>query len=229
MLVIVVGMHRSGTSALAGLLHSNGVTMGEDVDFYPPPMRENPKGFFENKRFRQLNDKLLHDGGHRVKAFKPITPAWNEDKIKETYLDRMVHLIKYYDNYFQLWGWKDPRTCLTLKFWIDAIALAGIDSRQVKVIVMLRKYTDVAQSMRNRGNKERLYTGQFSDLARLYHNQALETLIGNNIPYVNVSFEHLLYETHRAVDHINTYLGGNIIKDVSFIDAKISRTKRQIA
>jgi len=225
MLVIVVGMHRSGTSALAGLLHSNGVTMGEDRDFYPPPMRENPKGFFENKRFRQLNDKILGEGGHRVKAFKPIIPAWDIEKIREKHLDQMANLIRYYDNIYQLWGWKDPRTCLTLRFWIEAIAKAGIDSRQVKIILTLRKYDSIAQSMRNRGNKEKLYPGQFVDLAKLYHNQALDVLIRDNIPYINVPFEHLVNKTANIAAHINMYLGGIILKDYNFIDASISRTR----
>ena len=48
MIVIVLGMHRSGTSTLSGVLHMNKVTMGTYQNFWPRPLNQNPKGFYEN-------------------------------------------------------------------------------------------------------------------------------------------------------------------------------------
>ena len=226
MIVIALGMHRSGTSALAGLLHSNGIVMGEEGDFYPPPMRENPRGFFENKQFRRLNDRVLRKGGYHVKSFDPILPNWDALNIDDCYIEQMVDLITYYTTRYEHWGWKDPRTCLTLCHWFKALSISKVDPSTIKIIVMLRKYDDIAQSMRNRGNKEKLYRGQFAALARLYHTKALYALINRNIPYTNIPFELLIFETNRAIDHINTYLGGNFIQNSSFIESNISRTRR---
>ena len=76
-IVIVLGMHRSGTSAMAGLLHNNNVIMGRDEDFVPKPMKENPKGFFENNRFRKLNDRVLRMCDYHIKDFSPELPEIN--------------------------------------------------------------------------------------------------------------------------------------------------------
>ena len=51
MIVIVVGMHRSGTSAVAGILHLHGISMGSEKTFKPKPLPQNPMGFYENFGF----------------------------------------------------------------------------------------------------------------------------------------------------------------------------------
>ena len=48
MITIVLGMHRSGTSVVAGILHFNKVSMGTYETFWPRPLPQNPKGFYEN-------------------------------------------------------------------------------------------------------------------------------------------------------------------------------------
>ena len=115
MIVIVMGMHRSGTSALAGVLHQNGIIMGEPEDFRYPPVSENPKGFFENYFFRALNDQILYQNGYSAKSFSPMTP----DHIDVTEQDTSImrSLLSQYDKRYTTWGFKDPRMCLTYSAW----------------------------------------------------------------------------------------------------------------
>ena len=54
----MLGMHRSGTSALAGALHLTGFDLGQNI---MPPADENPKGFFENQHIVDLNDRILEE------------------------------------------------------------------------------------------------------------------------------------------------------------------------
>ena len=62
MQILVVGMHRSGTSAVARLLNMMGAYFGpEDVDIGAG--EENPKGFWERREVRKLCDDLLHSAG----------------------------------------------------------------------------------------------------------------------------------------------------------------------
>ena len=70
MIVIVLGMHRSGTSTLSGILHMNKVTMGTYQNFWPRPLNQNPKGFYENYDFRNINDQMLKFSGYDVKSYK---------------------------------------------------------------------------------------------------------------------------------------------------------------
>ena len=55
--MFILGMHRSGTSALAGVLHHLGVELGKDL--MPPGKDDNPKGFFENNKVYSINETLL--------------------------------------------------------------------------------------------------------------------------------------------------------------------------
>ena len=52
-----IGCGRSGTSMLAGILHQNGWSLGEDL--YIEPSDSNPKGFFEDRDVNSINEELL--------------------------------------------------------------------------------------------------------------------------------------------------------------------------
>jgi hypothetical protein len=55
-MILLLGMHRSGTSALAGMLHSGGIKLGDD---FIQPLPENPKGFFEDLKIQNINKQIL--------------------------------------------------------------------------------------------------------------------------------------------------------------------------
>ena len=59
---VVLGMHRSGTSAIAGFLAKAGFYAGEETDLLPSA-EDNPKGFFERADVNALNDLLLDELG----------------------------------------------------------------------------------------------------------------------------------------------------------------------
>jgi hypothetical protein len=59
MQLIVLGMHRTGTSVIARLLNMIGVYFGPE-GMNTGANLENPKGFWERKDIRNANDKLLH-------------------------------------------------------------------------------------------------------------------------------------------------------------------------
>lgn len=58
--VIILGMHRSGTSIIAGVLHTLGVYMGNK---FIGAHWSNLLGHFENIEFVRLNDKILKNAG----------------------------------------------------------------------------------------------------------------------------------------------------------------------
>src|SRR5688500_10568687 len=77
--VVILGMHRSGTSALAGILGKCGAWVGSDSDLTDANL-ENPMGFFERRDIRAISDGLLHAAGAdlwRVAEFEieAIPPA----------------------------------------------------------------------------------------------------------------------------------------------------------
>lgn len=212
MKIIVVGMHRTGTSALSGLLHSNGIVMGEDKYFYPRPGPENPKGFYEDIRFRNINDSILEDNGYFIKEFDPNIPEINH--ISQYAGNVFRTLINGIDSKHKFWGWKDPRTCLTLN------ALSQfLDPNTTRILMTNRSHCDVADSMIARGN-----TGsrqRYIKLAKNYEKTLFRNAILSKIPFRNVGFNLLMNDTERVAEFISKFIGYEI-SDLSFIDNKLA-------
>ena len=56
--IVVLGMHRSGTSSVTGLLERCGVWLGRESEM-TGASSQNPKGFFERRDLRNICDALL--------------------------------------------------------------------------------------------------------------------------------------------------------------------------
>lgn len=108
--VIVLGMHRSGTSCLAGILESAGVNFGE----VSKQNVFNLKGNRENLLIMELHDSLLRFN-HGSWDSPPLAVTWPADLRQKR--DR---IIQEFAN-SQLWGFKDPRTLLMLEGWLEAL------------------------------------------------------------------------------------------------------------
>lgn len=217
MIVVVLGMHRSGTSALSGLLHTNGIIMGRDKEFFPPPQIQNPKGFFENRRFREINDNLLRCRNYNVKQFDPNVPTIDTCF---TYKPEMIELINDYEDEFENWGFKDPRTCLTLAAWLEVFRFLDLE-KKLRIIFLVRPFGQIANSMRVRNNKER-EEGQFIDLSYSYYGKALSACNGyERMSVMFISFRELLKKTDETCLKLEDFLGVEL-RDTSFVDPKIS-------
>lgn len=149
MIYIVMGMHRSGTSAIAGLLHNNGIDMGGGF-FSPEPSQENPKGFCEDHRFREINDAVLKCHGYFVDQWK--VPTGTYVKATPAIFQRAINLVNKARSKAEDWGWKDPRTCLTYPFWFEVLDCAGLLS-EARIIGTSREGAHSARSMIKRGNR----------------------------------------------------------------------------
>src|SRR5262245_58332517 len=129
--ITVLGMHRSGTSCLVGLLEQAGVFLG-DVS---RKNRWNVKGNGENYRIMALHDELLKVNGGTWDS-PPAAVVWPDD-LK---LQRDEIIASYATS--PLWGFKDPLTLLTLDSWIEALPgleLVGIFRHPVAVAESLRR------------------------------------------------------------------------------------------
>jgi hypothetical protein len=108
--VAILGMHRSGTSCLAGSLEEAGLFLGE-VNTAAP---FNKRGNRENRAIMDLHDAVLaHNGGAWDRA--PASVQWLPD-----HRTRLAEIIGSYPAGL-LWGFKEPRSLLVLEGWIDAL------------------------------------------------------------------------------------------------------------
>lgn len=103
-------MHRSGTSSLAGSLEEAGLHLGEVVT----QAQHNRKGNRESLAIRDLNDRLLeHNGGAWDRP--PASVVWDDDFRTQRAAVIAAHAADW------RWGFKDPRTLLTLAFWQEGL------------------------------------------------------------------------------------------------------------
>ena len=148
MLVLVLGVHRSGTSLLTAGLKAIGCDTGEFRDILD---EHNPKGYFEHPAARNLNEKLLrslgiswdnwafHAAGHHVDDHE--LDGWYQEA--ESFLKSLVRS----GSPFVL---KDPRIAGLLPFWNRVIEIAGLDSRR---IIIIRDPAEVAESQHRRAQR----------------------------------------------------------------------------
>ena len=112
--LVVLGMHRSGTSALAGVLGHMGADLPKDL---MAPTEINPKGFFESNRITGLNEELLASGKRRWFDFKGLSQDWYASpKAAEFAISAQEALEAEFGRSY-LFALKDPRICRLLPFW----------------------------------------------------------------------------------------------------------------
>ena len=114
--ICVLGMMRTGTSAVAGILDLLGVHFGPDERLLEPNVA-NPAGFWEHKDLIALNDELLERLGGTWYAPPSPPPGWQKRPDFEDLRARATALVENDLARHEVWAWKDPRTCLTLPFW----------------------------------------------------------------------------------------------------------------
>jgi len=185
MIVSIVGMQCSGTSTVAGLLHRHGVVMVDDDLLVPEPVDEAPPDLFENPRFRILNDRIAERQGYVVESWNPEVPPCRPGAITRL---RMRRLIRNYEERHPIWGFEDPRSCLTLDAWLREIervvALEG-----TKIVYTVRDPDAVAYAMVTR---HRIDIPTALRLWKVYNERAMNTLDAWLVPC-----HYLLYEDLR--------------------------------
>lgn len=113
--LIIVGMHRSGTSLTTSVLSKSGLDVGTDL---LGSGVGNEEGHFENLDFVDFHRKVLAEKEQH-------SDGWGSEKLVglEKYKDEALEFI--IKNKSEQWGWKDPRTCLFLDFWEDLLPEAN--------------------------------------------------------------------------------------------------------
>jgi hypothetical protein len=158
--IIVLGMHRSATSLIAKGLHEAGVNMGVEM-LGPGPGNE--QGHYEDMGMLALNDKILEMAGgswDNPPPEKDIQAAG-----KKLRLEIMMALaMRQCKN--ELWGWKDPRTTLTIRCFTPWLTSPIF-------VPCFRSVLDVALSLHRRDGME---SEKAIKLANEYNSRLLKFL-----------------------------------------------------
>lgn len=112
--VVVLGMHRSGTSALAGVLARLGCDLPTAI---MPPNAVNPKGVYESLKICKMNDAILASGGSSWDDWQAFNPGWVKSPRMEEFLERGAEVLSEDYGKSRLFVLKDPRICRLMPFW----------------------------------------------------------------------------------------------------------------
>lgn len=176
--IVVLGMHGAGTSLVAGMLHAAGVEMNP-----------NPKGVmrykkymtYEDAAFVRLNVAILHSAGGGWK-FPPAQKRL--ETIPDNLAERMLDLIDAREREYKLWGFKDPRTALTVHLYHPHLY-------EPRYVFVERDHEDIARSLVTRGHK----TGgveRWLPLIKTYYDRIHYFLALHTPTVMHASFEALI-------------------------------------
>lgn len=115
--LILVGMHRSGTSALMALCRDLGVTVGPEDQLLPPTPWQ-PQGYYEPKPVVQIHDRLLAQWGMAWDTDADRPAHWLSRQDTQTARDDLVAWVRStFPPEARWWGVKDPRICRLVPLW----------------------------------------------------------------------------------------------------------------
>jgi hypothetical protein len=175
--VMVVGMHRSGTSAVTRVINLLGVPLGREDDIYAA--EDNPSGHWESNTLCDLNEMILHVFGGFDMGMPPMPRAWLQSRRAE-YLQGVMRAT--FDDVYrgERWLWKDPRICLTLPLWRQVLD-------DFCVVFVVREADPVTRSLHRREGFPIVYCYA---LWEEYNRRAVAASSG--LPVVTVDFDAML-------------------------------------
>lgn len=127
---------------VASLLEGLGVYLGTAEELFDP-LPDEPRSHWEHRSLRVVNDTLLarHGGGWDDPPVLPL--GWEHaTALADLGAQGQAHMTASFAGH-PAWGWKDPRTCLTLPFWRRL-------QPDARYIICLRHPIEVARSLRAR-------------------------------------------------------------------------------
>jgi hypothetical protein len=143
--LVILGMHRSGTSSLAGLVARLGVALGDDL---LEANEWNPLGYGEHREVVERHDALLRSEGLSWDSARAPGLAGAAAS------DARAAFAAILERDFAgaaLFALKDPRMCRALPLWREAFEAAGVEPRYA---VVLRHPLEIAASLARRDGFE---------------------------------------------------------------------------
>ena len=139
--VVILGMHRSGTSALAG----TAVRLGLASPRTPlPTSDDNPTGFYESFPVVQVNHKILLAAGCGWNVCLTFEPNRLDGMLRPVDRQFILETLRREFGNAASFVLKDPRLCLTLPAWLPALHATGAG---VRVLIVARHPVEVVRSL----------------------------------------------------------------------------------
>lgn len=202
---IITGMHRSGTSMVAGLLYKLGANFGDDSELLAAD-QYNKNGYYENREIFILNDAILLGDWAPSRAFWEAAPEersislraimwlarlrygtylFRTDGIRQRAAKKSEDIRAMQARYGGIYV-KDPRFSLVIKDWEQIVPIE-------KVLYCFRHPYEVAQSLvrRRNGNEAMAYKSWHLHVKSFLHQ-------AEGLPIIFVNYNNFFQDETQA-------------------------------
>lgn len=208
-LIVVIGMHRTGTSAVAQMLEQFGVSFGNNLI---ESATDNPNGFYEDKEVVAINETLLAANSMNwdITSLKPLVDFPNVADAKS--------FIEDFTRKYNICGIKDPRLSLTIPLW-EPIFPSGID---VSYCYTLRHPLAVAHSIMQRNG----YSMELGlALWIFYVARSFQFVLDKK--HIVIEYESLLRDPDAHIEKLTQFLGETFSGKCT-IEEELNRSGTQV-
>ncbi len=198
-LIVILGMHRSGTSLLSRAMTIFGASHGDNL---LKATKNNKKGHWEDMDIMLLNEEMLQFLGKSWDKATILTDEENAKLLKAGYAKRAFELMQAKTQDCTLFVLKDPRLSIFLLFWQEIFSAINLD---VSYVFSLREPINVARSLQKRNQ----FSLPFSlHLWAIYTLSALIFLDKKNVFFVD--YDDFLQNPRSYLYKLSGYLEENI-------------------
>jgi hypothetical protein len=195
--VVVLGLARSGTSVVTGMLKILGVDMGPSTDD-----DANPRGSHEDIDFAKFHRELFEMAGHGTGYWNP--PSREQILALRPRVNAIVQgLLQKKSEGKTLWGWKHSRTILTYELFLPYLV-------NPRFILVFRNLIGTALSSVEHTRKYRnpVDFSRAMKLGHYYHGEMLSFLENHpEIPKLLVCYEAVVADPLKEAEKMADFLG----------------------
>lgn len=205
--ILVLGMHRSGTSLLTGMLKTLGIELGSPL---VGAGESNEKGHFELKDLLRINKGILLLNNSAWDSVKDFEQSYNQDSLQYLYKIAIKYYVLKHFADSDVFAFKDPRTSLLLPLYFEALNDLGIEC---KCIIVLRSTNDIARSLARRNGLP------YSDCVELidrYTNAIDKYVVGH--PAMRIKFNEIVDHPDSACQRLLSFLPPRKPIDFSLVE-----------
>jgi hypothetical protein len=141
---MVLGMHRSGTSAYTRIFGLLGADLSKNL---LPPSPTNESGYWESRELVEIHDQVLSSGGSNWHDWRAFNPEWFDSPAADPFRRRILDILRRDFGSSPLFAIKDPRICRLWPLWRDVLAEFGA---KPLIIIPIRNPLEVAASLKRR-------------------------------------------------------------------------------
>jgi len=149
--VIVLGMHRSGTSAVTRVLNLLGCELPRTLR---PANNFNEPGHWESSIICELNDEIFESAGTIWHDLQQLNPGWFHSPKAAEFREKALSVLAEEFGTSRLFVLKDPRMCRLLPFWAEVLRDAGV---KPSILLPVRNPLEVAASLKKRNGFDPSY------------------------------------------------------------------------